>query len=64
MASMRNGRSWRAQFLARFAQAQAALSARLAAFGVRHAVWHLDEGAERPLAALFPARGPRATASR
>ena len=63
-ALLADGEATRAQFLARFAQAQAALSARLAAAGVRHAVWHMDEGAERPWAALFPARGARAPAAR
>jgi uncharacterized protein (DUF58 family) len=52
-----DGEAARDQFLARFAQAQAALAARLAAAGVRHAVWHLDEGADRPLARVFPMRG-------
>ena len=59
-----DGEAARAEFLARFAQAQAALAARLAAAGVRHATWFLDEGADLPLARLFPARGPRAAARR
>jgi uncharacterized protein (DUF58 family) len=56
-ALLADGEAVRAEFLARFAQAQAALAARLSAAGVRHAVWHLDEGAEAPLSRLFPARG-------
>ena len=55
-----DGEAARGEFLARFAQAQAALRARLDAAGVRHATWFLDEGAERPLSALFGARAAAA----
>jgi uncharacterized protein (DUF58 family) len=56
-ALLADGQAARADFLARFAQAQAALAARLSAAGVRHAVWHLDEDPTRPLGRLFPVRG-------
>ncbi len=55
-----DGEAAREDFLARFAKAQAALAARLAAAGVRHVVWHLDEALESPLQRLFPARSGRA----
>ena len=54
-----DGEAARSDFLARFAKAQAALAARLAAAGVRHVVWHLDEALEAPLQRLFPARSGR-----
>jgi uncharacterized protein (DUF58 family) len=54
-----DGEAARGDFLTRFAKAQAALAARLAAVGVRHVAWHLDEALEAPLQRLFPARSGR-----
>ena len=54
-----DGEAARADFLVRFAKSQVALAARLAAAGVRHVVWHLDEALEAPLQRLFPARSGR-----
>jgi len=52
----------RADFLARFAQARAALSRRLAAAGIRQATHVLDEALDQPLAHLFPPKGASAAA--
>ncbi len=48
-----DGRALRADYLARMAQARAALVSRLDAHGVRHALHVLDEPADRPIRALF-----------
>ena len=52
-----DGAAMRAGFVARFAAAQAALGARLAAAGVRRVVHVLDEPLDAPLRALFGGRG-------
>jgi uncharacterized protein (DUF58 family) len=54
-----DGRALRADFLARFAQARAALGARLDAHGIRHVEHYIDEPADQPIRALFraPDRG-------
>lgn len=52
-----DGPAMRRDFLARFAQARAALAERLAAHGVRHVAHFIDEPADRPLAALFRPAG-------
>jgi uncharacterized protein (DUF58 family) len=57
-----DGEAARADFLEKFAAAQAALSARLAAAGIRQARWHLDEALHLPLQRLFPARALRGAA--
>lgn len=54
-ALLSDGPSVREDFLARFAAAQAALATRLAASGIRHAVHVIDQPADAPLRALFPA---------
>jgi uncharacterized protein (DUF58 family) len=51
-----DGAASREAFLARFAQARAALDARLDAAGIRHAVAWLDRPLDAPLRTLFPAR--------
>jgi uncharacterized protein (DUF58 family) len=56
-----DGAAMRDAFLRRFAEARAALAARLAAAGVRHAEFVLDEPLDRPLRRLFaPAAAERA----
>ena len=50
-----DARALRAEFLARFAEAQRALQARFAEAGIRSAVHVLDEPVLRPLRALFAA---------
>ncbi len=54
-----DGRALRDDFLARFADARAALSARLDVHGIRHVEHFIDESADRPIRALFrePGRG-------
>jgi uncharacterized protein (DUF58 family) len=54
-----DGRLLRADFLARFAAARAALDARLDAHGIRHAAHFIDEGADQPIRDLFHATGRR-----
>lgn len=54
-----DGRALRAEFLARFAQARAALAARLRAHGVRHVEHFIDESADQPIRDLFRATGQR-----
>nr|WP_295661757.1 DUF58 domain-containing protein [Polymorphobacter sp.] len=51
-----DGPAMRADFVARFAAARAALAARLAAGGVAFATHFLDEAVDAPLRALFGAR--------
>lgn len=48
-----DGRALRDDFLARFAEARAALGARLDAHGIRHVEHFIDEGADQPIRALF-----------
>ena len=48
-----DGGSVRAEFVARFAAARAALAARLAASGIRHVEYFLDEPLDLPLRRLF-----------
>lgn len=48
-----DGPAMRRDFLARFAEARAALAERLAAHGVRHVEHFIDQPADQPLAALF-----------
>lgn len=50
----------RAGFLARFTQARAALAARMAASGIRHVEYVLDEPLDLPLRRLFARAGERA----
>ena len=50
-----DGRALRDDFLARFAEARAALSARLTARGLRHVEHFIDEAADAPIRALFRA---------
>lgn len=50
-----DGPAVRADFIARFEQAQAELATRLAASGIRHTVHVIDQPADAPLRALFPA---------
>ncbi|MFC3441796.1 DUF58 domain-containing protein [Sphingobium rhizovicinum] len=52
-----DGAALRAEFLARFAEARAALHARLDAIGIRHAAHYLDEPVDLPLRRLFAAQG-------
>ena len=52
-----DGAALRAEFLARFAEARAALHARLDALGIRHAAHMLDEPVDLPLRRLFAAQG-------
>ena len=53
----------RADFLARFAAARAALASRLAASGIRHVEYVLDEALDLPLRRLFCRQGRRMTLS-
>jgi len=48
-----DGRALRADYLARFDQAQRALQARLQAGGIAHAIGYLDQPLDAPLRALF-----------
>jgi len=48
-----DGAAARADFLARFAAARAALDTRLAAAGVRRAEYYLDQALDQPLRQLF-----------
>lgn len=52
-----DGRAIRADYLARFAQAQHALQARLHAGGIAHAVGYMDQPLDAPLRRLFGAGG-------
>ena len=52
-----DGRALRADFIARFAAARAALSARLEARGIRHVEHFIDEGADVPIRTLFRQAG-------
>ena len=52
-----DGRTLRADFIARFAAARASLSARLEARGIRHVEHFIDEGADVPIRALFRQAG-------
>ena len=52
-----DGRTLRADFIARFAAARAALSARLEARGIRHVEHFIDEGADVPIRSLFRSAG-------
>lgn len=52
-----DGRTLRAEFIARFAAARAALSARLEARGIRHVEHFIDEGADVPIRTLFRSAG-------
>jgi uncharacterized protein (DUF58 family) len=52
-----DGRTLRADFIARFAAARAALSARLEARGIRHVEHFIDEGADVPIRTLFRSAG-------
>ncbi len=52
-----DGKALRQEFLARFAQAQQGLHARLDAAGIRHARYVLDEPLDQPLRVLFGQRG-------
>ncbi|MEC3911378.1 DUF58 domain-containing protein [Sphingobium sp. CR2-8] len=52
-----DGAALRTEFLARFAQARAALHARLDGAGIRHAAHMLDEPIDLPLRRLFAAHG-------
>lgn len=52
-----DGRSLRADFLARFAAARAALAARLDARGIRHVEHFIDESADIPIRTLFRPTG-------
>lgn len=52
-----DGRTLRADFIARFAAARAALSARLEARGIRHVEHFIDEGADIPIRTLFRQTG-------
>lgn len=54
-----DGPSMRADFLIRFAQARAALAARLEARGIRHAEHFIDQDADLPIRALFREAGRR-----
>jgi uncharacterized protein (DUF58 family) len=54
-----DGRAMRDDFLARFAEARAALDARLDAQGVRHATHFIDQPADQPIRDLFRAGGRR-----
>lgn len=54
-----DGRALRQDFLARFAEARAALGARLDAHGIRHVEHFIDEDADRPIRALFSEPGRR-----
>lgn len=54
-----DGRSLRTDFLTRFAQARAALAARLEAHGIRHVTHFIDQGADQPIRELFRATGRR-----
>lgn len=51
-----DGAALRADFIARFAAARAALAARLDAAGIRHAAYVLDEEVDAPLRQLFGRR--------
>lgn len=51
-----DGAAMRSDFLARFAQARAALDARLDAAGIRHATYVLDQALDLPLRRLFGSR--------
>ncbi len=51
----------RAEFLRRFATARAELAQRLAASGIRHCEWVLDQPLDQPLQRFFSARGQRAS---
>lgn len=51
-----DGAALRADFIARFAAARAALAARLDAAGIRHAAYVLDEEVDAPLRSLFARR--------
>lgn len=51
-----DGDSVREDFLARFGEAQRALSSRLAAAGIRHTQYVMDQPFDQPLRALFLAR--------
>jgi uncharacterized protein (DUF58 family) len=57
-----DGPASRAQFLQQFAQARAELAGRLAACGVRHAEWVLDQPPEAVLRQFFGPRAGRAQA--
>jgi uncharacterized protein (DUF58 family) len=52
-----DGRALLADFMARFAEARAALRARLDAHGIRWAEHFIDEAADQPIAALFRPAG-------
>lgn len=52
-----DGRSLRADFIARFAAARAALASRLEASGIRHVEHFIDESADAPIRALFRQAG-------
>ena len=54
-----DGRAMRDDFLARFAEARAALDARLDALGVRHAAHFIDQPADQPIRDLFRTGGRR-----
>ncbi|HZV84900.1 MAG TPA: DUF58 domain-containing protein [Brevundimonas sp.] len=54
-----DGSALRQAFIARFAQARAALVARLTAHGIRHVTHFVDEGADQPIRTLFRDTGPR-----
>jgi uncharacterized protein (DUF58 family) len=56
-ALVADGPALRQEFLARFAAARAALSARLDARGVRHVAHFIDESADQPIRALFRTTG-------
>jgi len=56
-ALVADGPALRQDFLARFAAARAALSARLDARGVRHVAHFIDESADRPIRTLFHTTG-------
>lgn len=56
-----DGAAVRAEFVERFKAARAALVARLATSGIRHAEYFLDQPLDAPLRRLFPARAGRAT---
>lgn len=54
-----DGASVRAEFLERFKTARLALAARLAASGIGHVEYFLDQPLDAPLRRLFPARAAR-----
>jgi len=56
-----DGAAVRGEFIEKFKVARAALAARLATSGIRHAEYFLDQPLDAPLRRLFPARAGRAT---